>query len=275
MKIREHVSNHHSFMYVWILGAVLVLGGLVYSYIGAHPEGVLEAKQEGDVRTLVAAFGNHLNSVSLLMPEAGQEIAIAYGPYVTPELLNAWIAEPLSAPGRATSSPWPDHIEVDSVAVNVRGDYDVTGRVVLMDSVGHAGYIPVSLTVSDSSGSFLISRYEETVAADDETEAAETPSTVTASLGETVLLGSISITPLEVLEDSRCPEDVACIQAGTVRLRATLSSTLGSGTKEFVLGASVPTEAESIGFAAAAPAKISTDTINDGDYRFTFHIEPR
>ena len=42
----------------------------------------------------------------------------------------------------------------------------------------------------------------------------------------------IRVTPLEILEDSRCASDVVCIQAGTVRLRASVQS--GARTTEGV-----------------------------------------
>jgi hypothetical protein len=43
-----------------------------------------------------------------------------------------------------------------------------------------------------------------------------------ASLGEEVRLGGLSVRPLRIEEDSRCPASVQCIQAGTVRLAVRL-----------------------------------------------------
>ena len=37
-------------------------------------------------------------------------------------------------------------------------------------------------------------------------------------LGQGTSLGGWTVTPLRVLEDSRCPGDVMCVQAGTARL---------------------------------------------------------
>ncbi len=45
---------------------------------------------------------------------------------------------------------------------------------------------------------------------------------VPAKLGEKVLFGNTYITPLEVLEDSRCPDNVQCVQAGRLVFRAKL-----------------------------------------------------
>ena len=44
----------------------------------------------------------------------------------------------------------------------------------------------------------------------------------TATLNQKILNGGIYITPLEVLEDSRCPPDVNCVWAGQVTLKVRL-----------------------------------------------------
>jgi hypothetical protein len=269
----RRIASHHSFLYLWVAGAVLVLSGLIYSYMAAHPQGVIDGEHEGDVRSTVAAFGNQLNAVSLLSPDAREQIRNAYGPYVSEELLTRWMAYPEEAPGRSTSSPWPDHIAVESVTMNDTGAYDVAGRIILKDSTGDAGNVPVLLTVSNTEHGYRITAYTEE---GDATPApAQEPATITAALEQTISLGSISITPLAVLEDSRCPADVACIQAGTVRVSAMLSSSLGSGEKEFVVGEPVTTEAETLTLVEVAPERVSDSSIDDDEYRFTFRIDPR
>lgn len=274
MKIHDHVSSHHSFMYLWIVGAVLVLGGLVYSYIGSHPTGIIDGSHEGDVRTTIAQFGNQLNSVSLQSPTVAEEIRHSYGPYVAPELLATWIENPSIAPGRATSSPWPDHIKVDTVTKNEMGAYDVMGRIILKTSTEDAGIIPVSLTVSNIDGSFLITRYEENPRAEE-----DVPSTVsvTAGLNESISAFAVSITPLSIDEDSRCPTDVTCIQAGQVRVKVLTVDGMGTSTMSITLGAGEPitTEVVSIWLTDVLPNKVSTTPIEDEQYRFTFRIDRR
>lgn len=100
-------------------------------------------------------------------------------------------------------------------------------------------------------------------------------STLTASIHERVSALGVSITPLSVLEDSRCPSDVTCIQAGTVRLRAKLESGLGTATQDFRLGEPVTTEAEAVTLLSVTPGKISTEELKPSEYRFTFKIEKR
>lgn len=274
MKIHDRVPSHHSFMYLWIVGAVLVLGGLVYSYIGSHPTGIIDGSHEGDVRTTIAQFGNQLNSVSLGSPTVTEEIRSSYGPYVTPALLAAWIQDPSTAPGRAVSSPWPDHIVVDTVVKNENGSYDVMGRIILKTSTEDAGIIPVSLTVANIEGSYLITRYEENPRAEEEVA---TPATVTAALNESVSILGVSITPLSVEEDSRCPSDVTCIQAGQVRLNVMTVDGMGTSTMTITLGANEPitTETISIWLTDVLPIKVSTTLIEDVEYRFTFKVDRR
>lgn len=260
-------------MYLWIAGAVLVLGGLVYSYLGSHPEGIIDGEHEGDVRTTVAQFGNQLNSVSLLAPSAAEDIRSAYGPYVAQDLLAVWIEDPSRAPGRQTSSPWPDHIEVDSVVRDELGAYDVAGRIILKTSTGDAGTVPVSLTVANVGGSFLITRYGENLAPLEEGSSAR----VTAALVETVSALGVSLTPLAVEEDSRCPMDVMCIQAGQARVQIMTQDGMGTSTATIVLGAQEPltTETAAIWLAEALPYPLASDPTEDAQYRFTFRVDRR
>jgi hypothetical protein len=84
-----------------------------------------------------------------------------------------------------------------------------------------------------------------------------------------------SITPLEVIEDSRCPNDVQCIQAGTVRVRVRIDSGSGVSTETFSLNGTVTTETEAITLIAVRPEKESTRTIASGDYTFIFRTVKR
>src|SRR3989344_2302145 len=48
-------------------------------------------------------------------------------------------------------------------------------------------------------------------------------------------IATLNITPVQVIEDSRCPEDVTCIQKGTVRVRAMVTSPNGETEEIFEL----------------------------------------
>ena len=113
----------------------------------------------------VILFGQHMSDVSLLAKDAANTIKTVYERYVTPELLAQWEANPQSAPGRFTSSPWPDHIEIDSVAPQ-GPSYIVNGKVVMMTSADSAGggsssTIPVVIQLIKQDGKWLIAAYQE------------------------------------------------------------------------------------------------------------------
>jgi hypothetical protein len=64
--------------------------------------------------------------------------------------------------------------------------------------------------------------------------AAPPSAVVTAGIGGTARLGDVTVRPIAVIEDSRCPRDVACVWAGRLRLSAAISGV--PGTSELTLG---------------------------------------
>jgi hypothetical protein len=98
---------------------------------------------------------------------------------------------------------------------------------------------------------------------------------VTLKVGETASFKDISITPTKVSEDSRCPKDVQCIQAGTVKVVLNISSGLGRSTETILLGKSITTEAENIEFVSAIPDRLTNKTISQSEYRLTFDVTKR
>ena len=59
--------------------------------------------------------------------------------------------------------------------------------------------------------------------------------TSVAGLGETVRLGALRVTPVSIVEDSRCPRLVTCVWRGRLRIRA-----LVRGTGQVTLDNGVP-----------------------------------
>lgn len=97
------------------------------------------------------------------------------------------------------------------------------------------------------------------------------PITVSAKLGEGAAALGIVVTPVALVEDSRCSIDVACIQAGTVEVRVNVQSGMGSSTEIFELGQATTTEGREITLAAVDPAPVST--VPKGAREYTFHFE--
>ncbi len=138
-----------------ILALIIILIGTVL-YIndgfGINPS--------SSARSAVEEFGTKLQGVSLIAPDATSTMASVYGAFVTPELLQTWQKDPEDAPGRLTSSPYPDRIDIESMTKQGSG-YIVSGTVVYLTSEGEAGRAPVILQVIPQDGEWLIAAYEE------------------------------------------------------------------------------------------------------------------
>lgn len=85
----------------------------------------------------------------------------------------------------------------------------------------------------------------------------------------------ISITPTSIVEDSRCPIDVTCIQAGTVRVLAKIA--VDAGEKEYVLPFNVPVAVDSrtVTLTRVSPESRSQYQILSTEYRFTFKVSEK
>jgi hypothetical protein len=98
---------------------------------------------------------------------------------------------------------------------------------------------------------------------------------VTLSLKQMARFEELRLVPLSVSEDSRCPVDVQCIQAGTVRIELRMISGLGTSTMQIELGREVTTEAEVIRFVSVSPDAHSNKPIGEDEYRFTFEVRQK
>ena len=103
-----------------------------------------------------------------------------------------------------------------------------------------------------------------------------TPETAQVKLNETKNIMGARITPAEVVEDSRCPQDVQCIQAGTVRVNATVIARGDADDKAqpvtFALGVPMTVGVDQVTLVAVEPAKKASTQIASGDYIFTFTV---
>ncbi len=97
---------------------------------------------------------------------------------------------------------------------------------------------------------------------------------VEIGIGETAVFKDLKIKPVTVEEDSRCPIDVQCIQAGTVRLAIEIVSAMGTSTDILKLGESLTTEAQEITFVSVMPQPVAGAHIQNSAYSFTFDVVP-
>jgi len=119
-----------------------------------------------EVTQLVEEFGRKLQAVSLLSPNVSKEMSREYSEFIAPDLLDAWLSDPTTAPGRIVSSPWPDRIEIASIAQTPDGTYVVEGEIIEITSSelvsGGAAYtIPVRLNVQWIEGRWQITEFAD------------------------------------------------------------------------------------------------------------------
>ncbi len=93
-----------------------------------------------------------------------------------------------------------------------------------------------------------------------------------AQFGETVKVDGPRVTPLKLLEDSRCPKDVQCVWAGQVRISAIISWGSRVEQVELTQGKPLPVADGSLELVEAAPEKVSNITLLPDDYRFGFRF---
>ena len=92
----------------------------------------------------------------------------------------------------------------------------------------------------------------------------------TAPIGEVANLDGLTVRPLEVVEDSRCPALVRCVWAGRVRIRAAVS---GNGTRELTLGEPAAVSGGTLTLVDVRPGKREPAAIPPRDYQFTFTFQ--
>jgi len=131
-----------------------------------QPAAAGSAAEEIEVRNLVENFGKRLQDVSLLAPDAAQEIQAQYAEFVAPALLDRWMKAVSKAPGRVVSSPWPDRIEITTLLRESSDRYEITGSVVEITSLevasgGTAVRIPVRMVVQKVADRWLITEYTQ------------------------------------------------------------------------------------------------------------------
>lgn len=137
---------------------VLVIG---VGYLAGKQKTVNESADTASVVGTVIGFGQQMQKVSLLAPKTEFEVAVdqAYGRFASPEIIAQWKLNPDAAPGKKTSSPWPQDIEVLTYVAQADGSFVVTGNVNEMTSTGPAGKYPVTLTLQKIKGTWLITSF--------------------------------------------------------------------------------------------------------------------
>jgi hypothetical protein len=99
--------------------------------------------------------------------------------------------------------------------------------------------------------------------------------TVSTSLGQTGTGLSVSITPREIVSDSRCPSDVVCVWAGTVSVRAVVATEVAHGEHVFTINDPIAFGDFTVTLTGVMPYPKSNETIPNSAYRLTFEIKKK
>lgn len=87
-------------------------------------------------------------------------------------------------------------------------------------------------------------------------------------LGQTLDLGRLRVTPLRVIEDSRCPVQVSCVWAGRLRLLARIQSGHHRHNQELTLGVPATVAGGKLELLSAVPRPSRQGAAAPGAYRF-------
>lgn len=111
---------------------------------------------------VVEAFGRRLKQVSVLGPSGATTMAIRehYAPLVSPKLLDQWLQEPATAPGRQVSSPYPDRIEIETISEG-ETRAEVAGDIVEATNQGDVARVPVRVALAMENGEWRITAFEQ------------------------------------------------------------------------------------------------------------------
>jgi hypothetical protein len=95
----------------------------------------------------------------------------------------------------------------------------------------------------------------------------------TLKLGDHITVGTVLLTPTEVLQDSRCAVGLQCVQAGTVVLAVNASSDSGVDVIQLPLGTPIVQDGLTTTLTSVSPAPTAGGKISPGDYSFTLNIQ--
>lgn len=143
---------------------VAIVGG-IFVFLNAQ-KSEKPGNEETQVSNTITGFGKVMQNVSLSAPKSTVVKAIQdnYANFVSVDLLASWVANPSIAPGRLTSSPWPDRIEISKLIRNQDGSYTAQSNVVELTSKelvvgGVADIYGVTIIIKEINGKWLITQF--------------------------------------------------------------------------------------------------------------------
>src|ERR1041385_1159126 len=112
-----------------VVGAAILLTITGISRLWAEAPTAIHrtSDQESAVKMVVTEFGKRLRMVAVLAPKEMVTKAMdeAYSALVSADVLAVWKNDPEKAPGKRTSSPSPERIDISSIEAKGRDTYVV------------------------------------------------------------------------------------------------------------------------------------------------------
>ena len=105
-----------------------------------------------------------------------------------------------------------------------------------------------------------------------QTAASVQPAGSTVALNQSVAIGPLVATPLNVVEDSRCPMNARCIRAGEAIVATRLSDGNTTSTINLTLGEPAEAFGYPVVLSSVTPARMTDTTLAARDYRFTYEL---
>lgn len=90
------------------------------------------------------------------------------------------------------------------------------------------------------------------------------------ALGQPVTVGSLVTTPLEVVEDSRCPVNARCVWPGRLVVRTRIAGQGWNQTSDLVLGEPYPTRGGTLALVSGNPSPEAGTPTPKEAYRFAY-----
>ena len=103
--------------------------------------------------------------------------------------------------------------------------------------------------------------------------AVKDPAIGEVGIGQTLLINGLSVTLIEVVQDNRCPTDVACIEGGAITARVTLDSGNKKETRNMASD-EVPLSFDgyALSIEGVYPLRVSSVEPEKGAYVVTFRV---
>lgn len=99
------------------------------------------------------------------------------------------------------------------------------------------------------------------------------PAGSAVALGRSVSVGDLTVTPLAVVEDSRCPINARCVWAGRLVVTTRIDGAGWRDRADMRLGETFGTHGRVIALVSGEPGRTTQRATRPEDYRFTYEVQ--